>query len=97
MVNCTVGQCLFHVLGEHMRDRVLYRIPEFYRLYVANRPLRSLLVATRSELSDTGIFLAREDLRAAALPIPAARAHLLSAPRAATRMQLGPPKLSSNV
>ena len=90
MVNCMARQCRFHVLGEHMRDRVLHRISEFYRLCVANRPLRSLVVATRNELLDTGIFLAREDLRAAVLPIPAALAHLLSAPREATCMQLGP-------
>ena len=28
----TVGQWRFHVLGEHMRDSILHRIAEFYRL-----------------------------------------------------------------
>ena len=84
----TAGQWRFHVLGERMRDRVLHHIAEFYRPRAANRPLRSLLVATRGELSDTGIFLAREDLRAAALPLPAELARLPLAPRAAAGLQL---------
>ena len=86
----TARQWRFHVLGEHMRDRVHHRIAEFYRPRSANRPLRSLVVATRGELSDTGIFLAREDLRAASFPLPVALGPLPSAPYAAAGMQLGP-------
>ena len=83
MDHLTAGQWRFHVLDEHIRDRILHRIAEFYRFRAANRPLRSLVVATRGELSETGIFIARQDLRAAALPLPAALARLPSAPRAA--------------
>ena len=72
----TAGQWRFHVLGEQMRDRVLHRIAEFYRPRAANRPFRSLVVATRGELSNTCIILAREDIRAAALSTPAAVARL---------------------
>ena len=66
----------FHVFGVHIRDRVLNRIAEFYRLRVANRQLRSLRVATRGELSVINIFVAREDKRAAALSPSAALARL---------------------
>ena len=78
MVHRTAGQWRFHVLGEHIRDRVLHRIAEFYCPRAANRPLRSLVVATGDELSETSIFFARTKLRAAARPIPAALTRLLS-------------------
>ena len=52
MDHCTAGQWRFHVLGEHMRDRILHCVTEFYRPRAANRPLRSLVVATRGKLSD---------------------------------------------
>ena len=54
----TAGQWRFHVLGEHMRDRLLHLISEFYRPRASNRPLRYLVVATRGEHSDTDVFRA---------------------------------------
>ena len=84
-----MGKWRFHVLGEHMRFHVLHRIAKVYRPRTANRPLRSLIAATRGELSKTNIFLARENLRAATLPLAAALARLPSAPREEANMQLG--------
>ena len=66
-----------------MRNRVPHRIVKFYRHCVANRLLRSILVMTRSELSETGSFLAFKELWAGSLSLPAAFARLASAPRAA--------------
>ena len=86
----TAGLWRFHVLGEHMRERILYRISTFYSPRAANRPLRSLVHATRGEFSASGVYLTREDLRAATLPTPAQLARLPAAPRAAAGMQTGP-------
>ena len=64
-----------------MLDRIpdLHSVTVFYRPRAANRPLRSLVVATQGELSETGIFLARDDLRAAELSPPAPLVPALSA------------------
>ena len=71
-----------------MRTRVLHHIVKYYLLRVANRRMRSLVVAMRGELSGTGTFLARDNLCAAAVPLFAALASLLSAPLAAACKQL---------